>query len=180
MNVVVFGGSQAQEGSSAYEQARELGAQLANLGYVVITGGYMGIMEAASRGAHEAGGHVVGVTCDEIEAWRKIRHNPWVKEERRRSTLFDRLQSLVLEGDAGIALPGGPGTLAEIALMWNLMIINAQPPKPLILLGGGWKSVFGQMFKEFNSYIPGLQRELLYFADSVDTAVKLISETGKG
>ena len=180
MNVVVFGGSKVEAGSYDYEQARDLGARLARLGHVVITGGYMGIMEAASRGAHEAGGQVVGVTCDEIEAWRNVRHNPWVKEERRRSILFDRLQSLLHESDAAIALPGWPGTLAEIALMWNLMIVNALPPKLLILVGAGWKSIFEQMFEEFTNYIPDPQRELLYFADTVYTAVKLFKDTGAG
>ena len=120
------------------------------------------------------------MTCDEIEAWRNVRHNPWVKEERRRSILFDRLQSLLHESDAAIALPGGPGTLAEIALMWNLMIVNALPPKLLILVGAGWKSIFEQMFKEFTNYIPDPQRELLYFADTVYTAVKLFKDTGAG
>ena len=58
----------------------------------MLTGGYIGTMEAVSRGAAEAGGHVIGVTCEEIEAWRPVRVNAWVKEEIRRKTLMERLQ----------------------------------------------------------------------------------------
>ena len=83
-------------------------------GHTVLTGGYMGSMEAVSRGANEAGGHVIGVTCADIEAWRGSRANAWVKEERRFATLQERLNELILACDAAIALPGGPGTLAEV------------------------------------------------------------------
>ena len=62
MNVTVFGGAQPKEGTPAYEEARELGSLLAQRKHAVLTGGYMGTMEAVSRGASEAGGHVIGVT----------------------------------------------------------------------------------------------------------------------
>ena len=80
MKVSVFGGSQPREGTTAYEEARKLGELLAKQGHVVLTGGYIGTMEAVSRGAAEAGGHVIGVTCEEIERWRKVGGNRWVKE----------------------------------------------------------------------------------------------------
>ena len=77
-------------------------------------------MEAVSRGASEAGGHVIGVTCVDIENWRKVGANRWVKEEWRKQTLIERLQALVEGCDAALALPGGPGTLTEVSLMWNI------------------------------------------------------------
>lgn len=175
MNITVFGGAQPKEGTSAYKEARELGTLLAQRGHVVLTGGYMGTMEAVSRGAHEAGGHVVGVTCIDIEEWRKTRPNRWVKEERRKQTLTERLMGLIEGCDAAIALPGGAGTLAEISLMWNLMIVESLPPRPLTLIGRGWQSTFDRFFNEFESYMPIRQRELLYFADDVKTAVKIVS-----
>ena len=133
MNVSVFGGSQPQPGSLAYAEAYELGKLLALAGHTVLTGGYIGTMEAVSRGANEAGGHVIGVTSADIEAWRAVKPNAWVQEERRFVTLQERLNELVLACDAAIALPGGPGTLTEIALTWNLMIVHSTPPKPLIV-----------------------------------------------
>ena len=174
MNVTVFGGAQPKEGTPAYEEARELGSLLAQRKHAVLTGGYMGTMEAVSRGAHEAGGHVIGVTCIDIEEWRKTKPNPWVKEERRKQTLMDRLTALVEGCDAAIALPGGAGTLTEISLMWNLMIVESLPRRPLILIGSGWQSTFDQFFGEFENYMPIHQRELLYFASDVKEAVKYL------
>ena len=174
MNITVFGGAQPKEGSSGYEEARELGKLLAERGHAVLTGGYMGTMEAVSRGAHEAGGHVIGVTCIDIEEWRKTSPNQWVKEERRKKSLMERLHGLIDGCDAAIALPGGAGTLTEISLMWNLMIVESLHRRPLILIGRGWQSTFDQFFDAFHTYMPAHQRDLLHFASDVQTAVKLL------
>jgi uncharacterized protein (TIGR00730 family) len=177
MNVTVFGGSQPQPGSPMYNEAYDLGRLLAQAGHTILTGGYIGTMEAASKGANEAGGHVIGVTCEDIEAWRKVKHNAWVKEERRFKTLEERLIELVRACDAAIALPGGPGTLTEIALTWNLMIVASMPAKPLILVGEGWKAVMETFIKSQDGYIPQNQRTLLHFAQNVQTAVTLLSNS---
>lgn len=174
MNVSVFGGSQPKEGDAAYEEARLLGRLLAERGHVVLNGGYIGTMEAVSRGAAEAGGHVIGVTCEEIEKWRAVGVNRWVKEERRKGTLMERLQALIEAADAAIALPGGPGTLTEIALTWNLMIVESLHRRPLILVGDGWQSVFAQVFDKLAAYTPESQRNLLQFAANVQTAVNIL------
>ena len=174
MNVTVFGGSNPQPGSPAYAEAYELGKLLALSGHTVLTGGYIGTMEAVSRGANEAGGHVIGVTCDEIENWRKVKANAWVQEERRFQTLEQRLNELVQACEAAIALPGGPGTLTEIALIWNLMIVDSIPHKPLILMGAGWKSVMEAFYNSLEAYVPQHQRDLLQFAPDVQTAVSLV------
>jgi hypothetical protein len=175
MNITIFGGSHPQPGSPAYAEACELGTLLAQAGHTVLTGGYIGTMEAVSKGAAEAGGHVIGVTCADIEAWRAVKPNAWVKEERRFPTLEGRLTELVRACDAAIALPGGPGTLTEIALTWNLMIIHSMPAKPLILTGAGWRSVMESFYKSFEVYIPQRQRDLLEFATDIQEAIKLLS-----
>ena len=174
MKISVFGGSQPKEDSTAYAEARALGKLLAERGHIVLTGGYIGVMEAVSRGAREAGGHVIGVTCEDIEAWRPIQANSWVMEEIRKKTLIERLHTLLHECDAALALPGGAGTLTEIALLWNLMIVESLHRRPLILVGGGWQSTFDQFFNEFDSYMPVHQREILSFASDVQTAVKML------
>ena len=176
MKVSVFGGSQPQEGSAAYVEAHALGRQLAERGHTVLTGGYIGTMEAVSRGACEAGGHVVGVTCAEIERWRGAGANQWVKEEMKQETLVDRLRVLVQGCDAALALPGGPGTLTEIALTWNLMIVSALPRRPLILIGDGWQRVFDQVFNGLGDYTPDRQRVLLDFAPDVNTAIRRLED----
>ncbi len=174
MKVTVFGGSQAEEGSRDYVQAYDLGKLLARRGHTVLTGGYMGTMEAVSRGAHEMGGDVIGVTCAEIEHWRAIGANQWVKVELRKETLIERLQALIEGCDAAISLPGGPGTMAEILLMWNLIIIGSQEQKRLIVTGEGWRNVFNQLFLDMARYIPPMQRELLSFAPDVNAAVGML------
>ncbi|MGD0750152.1 MAG: LOG family protein [Anaerolineales bacterium] len=174
MNITIFGGSQPQPGSPAYAQAYELGKLLALAGHTVLTGGYMGTMEAASRGAYEAGGHVIGVTCADIEAWRGSRANAWVKEERRFATLQERLNELILACNAAIALPGGPGTLTEIAMTWNLMIVDSIPHKPLILVGDGWRALIESFYNSFETYIPQKQRIFLQFAANIQKALELL------
>jgi uncharacterized protein (TIGR00725 family) len=80
MQITVFGTARSKEGDADYEEARLLGRLLAEAGHTVCTGGYAGAMEAVSRGAHEAGGHVVGVT---LEPWAnkfQLQVNRWVRE----------------------------------------------------------------------------------------------------
>ncbi len=131
-------------------------------------------MEAVSRGAAEAGGHVIGVTCVQIEKWRGVGANQWVNDEWKKESLIERLEALIQGCDAALALPGGPGTLTEISLMWNMMIIGALQKRPLILIGEGWRSVFDGLFRELGPYSPAGQRELLQFTPDVSTAVKML------
>ncbi len=178
MITTVFGGSAPKPNSPAYNEALALGKLLAERGHSAMTGGYIGTMEAVSRGAFEAGGHVIGVTCDEIESWRDVRPNQWVKEEWRYPTLKQRLNALIEKCDAAFALPGGPGTLTEISLMWNQLIIQALPPTPLILIGKGWQTLFNQAFyTELGDYVPQHQREHLQFAPDAQSAVKMLESS---
>ncbi len=176
MKVTVFGSSQPKPGDKTYTEALELGGLLAQRGHVVLTGGYMGTMEAVSRGAAEAGGHVVGVTCSDIEKWRAVGANQWVREEIRKTTLTDRILGLIENCDAAMALPGGPGTLAEISLMWNLMIIDSHHRRPLILIGSGWQSVIDQVYASMDSYVSASQRELVQFAADIKNAVGMLEK----
>lgn len=115
--VTIFGSSLPDESSAAYAEARELGRLLAEAGLAVANGGYRGLMEASSRGAREAGGHTVGVTCS---LWPSPA-NRWVKEEVRTASFLERLLALIRRGDAYVVLPGGTGTLAELSLVWEMM-----------------------------------------------------------
>jgi uncharacterized protein (TIGR00730 family) len=175
MKVAVFGGANARPQDESYLQAVALGARLAKAGHIVMTGGYIGMMEAASRGAAEAGGHVIGVTCDEIESFRPMKPNPWVKEEWRFVTLSDRLMNLVNRCDAAIALPGGVGTLAEITILWNQVLIHAITPKPMILVGEGWKKTFECLFSTQDEYIAAHDRTMITFAADVDSVMQSLT-----
>ncbi|UYN88846.1 MAG: LOG family protein [Anaerolineales bacterium] len=176
MNITIFGSASPQPGQPAYEEARRLGQLLAGAGHTVLTGGYMGTMEAASRGAAEAGGHVVGVTCQQIEDWRAARHNPWVLEERKFPTLRERLYCLIDSCDAALALPGGIGTLDEIVTMWSQMQTSAMPTRPLILIGDGWRRTMLALIEAQDEHIRPAHRELLSYAEDIDHAVSLLAE----
>jgi uncharacterized protein (TIGR00730 family) len=172
--VTVFGGSQTREGEPDYQAAMLLGQLLGQAGFAVLTGGYIGTMEAVSRGAAEAGGQVIGVTCDQIEAWRAVRPNRWVQQEMRYATLRDRMFALIDESDAVIAMPGGPGTLAEVAVLWNHLLTSSVAPRPFILVGPGWRHTLEQFYAAFDAYIPEAQRKWLSFAPDVRAAVQLL------
>jgi predicted Rossmann-fold nucleotide-binding protein len=73
-------------------------------------------------------------------------------------------------------VPGGPGTLVEISLVWNLLIIHAVPRRPLILVGESWKRVMDVFQKEHAFYLPLENDPLMYFADNADQAMLLLSK----
>jgi len=175
MNITVFGGSQAKPGDQTYQEAYLLGALLGNAGHTILTGGYIGVMEAASRGAAESGGHVIGMTCDEIEKWRPVSPNPWVIEERRYPTLRQRLFALIDSCDAAIAMPGGIGTLAEIAEIWSHVQSQAITHRPIILVGAGWKQTISTLYSAQSEFIPTRYRELITFAENSRSALDVLN-----
>jgi uncharacterized protein (TIGR00730 family) len=135
----VFGSSTAREGQTAWKLGFDLGRELALSGATVMTGGYGGTMEAVSRGAHEAGGHVVGVTVDLFEARGPA--NAWVRERVHTPDLFERLRYLVHNADGFVTLPGSIGTLTELYLTWTLLSVQGRPAAPLVVLGDMWRDL---------------------------------------
>ena len=175
--VSVFGGSAPKPGSAAYAESLAMGRLLARAGYTVATGGYTGVMEAASRGAAEAGGHVIGVTCGLIENWREgFGANAWVKEEIKFDTLRDRLYHLVSFCDAAVAMGGGIGTLSEVSLMWSLVQTGEIKRRPLVLVGPVWRETLREFLAQADGYVPERDRTLLRFANHVDHVVPLLTE----
>ena len=165
--ITVFGGSTPQPGEPAYQDAYELGRLIAGAGYAVMTGGYSGTMEAVSRGANEAGGHVIGVTCYDLESWRPLPPNRWIQEEMRYQTLRERMYALMDHCDLAMALPGGIGTLAEIAAMWSGMQTGDFNQPPLVLVGEGWRNVFQTMRASLTSYVRDPHWDLICFAADI-------------
>lgn len=174
MKITVFGGSSPKPGEVSYQQALDLGSLLAKSGYSVVTGGYKGTMEAVSRGANEAGGHVIGITCADLERFRPTKANRWVIEEISYETLHQRLGALIDICDAAFALPGGIGTLAEIVVMWNQLLTSSQPPKPLILIGDGWKSVVESFYQSQGGYFPEKDKQWLLFAETIEEGINIL------
>lgn len=178
MRITVFGGSQPKPGDVAYEAAYQLGRLIGLDQHTVLTGGYIGTMEAVSRGVAEAGGHVIGVTCAEIEAWRPGGPNRWVQEEIRFDTLRQRLYTLIDECDAALVLPGGIGTLAELAVMWSQLQTGSIVHRPLILIGPEWRTVLDTFFIQLGAYVPERHRKLLSFAPDIYQAYAMLTSGG--
>lgn len=141
-NITIFGSSTVQPGTAEYIQAYQLGKALAEAGFVIVNGGYGGTMEAASRGASEAGGHTIGITCT---AFTGRTANCWIAEEIAVERYLDRLLKLIELGDAFVALPGGTGTLAEVALVWEMIRKGELRPEPVFLYSGFWKPLYDMM-----------------------------------
>ncbi len=135
--VTIFGTARARPGDSIFTLAYETGRILAQAGFTVANGGYGGTMLAAAKGAAEAGGEVIGVTCS---AFKSGKANEYVTREIVTGSLDERLETLVQLGQAYIVLPGGTGTLLELAKVWELKNKGfLKTDKPIILLGGFWK-----------------------------------------
>jgi len=147
--VTIFGSSLPGEGSRAYVEAQRLGRLLAEAGYAVCNGGYSGLMEASARGAREDGGHTIGVTC---VIWPRPA-NPYIVEEVRTQRFPERLMTLIERGDAYVVLPGGTGTLAELALCWEMMNKGSLSKtvggrKPLLVMAPYWQPVIDCLRQE--------------------------------
>jgi uncharacterized protein (TIGR00730 family) len=170
--IAVFGSSAPRPGSPEYEDARRLGLLLARAGYGIATGGYEGSMEAASRGAYEAGGYVLGVGSRRIERHRKTLLNRWVREAVHYENLLDRVTHLVVANNGMVVLPGGIGTLSEMALAWSLLKVGEMSPRPLVLVGPMWRQTV-QVFVQ-PSFVAPEQLALLDFVDSPEEAVERI------
>jgi len=136
--VAVYGGAAIPVDHPDYKDAFEVGRLLAQNGLALLTGGYAGIMGAASEGAHAAGGRVIGVTVGLFRE-RGLVPNPYLHEEVHLPSLSERTMYLITEPDAYIVMRGGIGTLAELGMAWSLMQVHDIPPRPLILVGGMWR-----------------------------------------
>lgn len=135
--VTVFGTGRAKPGDAAYALAYETGKILAQAGFVVVNGGYGGTMEAAAKGASEAGGQIVGVTCS---AFKRSIPNEYISREIVTGSLDERLDTLINLGQAYVVLPGGTGTLLELAKVWELKNKGfLEAHKHIILVGGFWQ-----------------------------------------
>lgn len=135
--ITVFGSSRPRAGESDYEEARRLGSELARRGFQVCSGGYGGVMEAASRGAKEAGGRTIAITSTFFRAGA----NTWVDEEHAASTWQERLFELIRFGEGYVACKGGTGTLVELAVVWEMLNKGVMAGKPFVTLGDFWRPI---------------------------------------
>jgi len=166
--VTIFGGSRCAEDSEEYKQARRVGELLADAGFTICTGGYLGVMEAASRGARERGGRVLGIVMNQFRA----EPNRFLTEKVATAHFYERLQRLITRSVGFIAVRGGMGTVTELSLVWNKLQTGVIEPRPLVLLGDCWKPVV-QAWQE-NLVVSDKDVAWLDFARTAEDAVAII------
>jgi uncharacterized protein (TIGR00730 family) len=170
--IAVFGSGSATADDEVLLQAERLGRLLAEAGLTLISGGYGGTMEAASRGAALAGGKAIGVTMDLFTP--PLQPNPWLTKERRVKEFFPRLRQLT-SADGFVVLKGGIGTLTEATLTWSLLQTGQIPPRPFVFVGQSWRHLFEAFHAE--TFMRGRDFALATVVDSVDEAVALLLES---
>jgi uncharacterized protein (TIGR00725 family) len=168
--VTVFGGSRCGPDSEEYKEALKLGRLLVEAGFDVASGGYSGVMEAISRGAHEAGGEVIGVTMNQF----KSAPNLYLKKIEPSADFYARLQTLIRESAGYVALRGGIGTVTEVSLVWNKLVVNMLPGRPLILLGECWPRAIECLREQL--VISEADLAYLMFVTTAEEAVAVLSK----
>jgi uncharacterized protein (TIGR00730 family) len=143
--VTVFGSARISEEDPLYESAREMGGRIAKAGLTTMTGGGPGIMEAANRGAREAGGASVG--CN-IRLPKEQHINPYVDVAVEFKHFFVRKSMLMRYSYAFVALPGGFGTLDELFEAVVLMQTRKFAECPVVLVGRDFWSPFVRVIEE--------------------------------
>lgn len=168
--ITVYGSSQVRPQQPEYKDAEAIGRALARSGYVVMSGGYYGIMEAVSKGAKSAGGQAIGVTTDQIGLKYNVKPNAYLDEIVNFADLRDRLLYMVENADGYLAMPGGIGTLHEIAETWELMRIGGVPRRPFVCYGELWAKVIGEL--ENSVYLGDGYHGMIKIAQCPDEALE--------
>jgi uncharacterized protein (TIGR00725 family) len=172
--VTIFGGAKCSESDVEYAQARRVGELLADAGYTICTGGYLGVMEGASRGAHERGGRVLGITMNQFKA----EPNRFLTDKVATAHFYERLQLLITRSVGFIAIRGGMGTVTELSLVWNKIQTRVIGPRPLVLLGDCWPPIVREWQKHL--VVSDDDVAALDFARTPEEAVAIIKEKSQG
>lgn len=158
--ITVFGSSKPVNNEEQYFTAYNLGKQLALSGFDICTGGFNGIMEAASKGAVEGGSEAIGVT---VNLWNG-RTNKYVTKEIVCATLFERIDKLIEIGDGFVVLQGGTGTLLELAAVWEYFNKGLLDQKPIACHSKIWKVIVSEMNQQMK--LEGRNFEMVKAFDS--------------
>ncbi len=173
--VTVFGSARFLEDNPSYQKARQLGGMLAKNGFTIITGGGEGIMEAANRGAFEAGGHTVGFN---IQLPHEQQLNPYLTESMPFRYFFSRKVMLAYAASALICFPGGFGTLDETFEVITLIQTEKMPKVPVILIGKEFWTPLDNFIKTsmLNDYavISHGDEELYVVTDDLNEVIRIV------
>jgi uncharacterized protein (TIGR00730 family) len=179
MAVSVFGSARTPRGSAEYELGERIAVALSRAGYAVITGGGPGIMEAANKGAAEAGGVSVGLG---IELPMESGLNDYVNVGVEFRYFFVRKTVFVKYSQAFVVLPGGYGTLDELFEAVTLVATGKITKFPVVLVGSAYWSGLLSWIKETmlaEGNIHAHELDLIHVADDPEEVVRIIQEAHK-
>lgn len=173
--VTVFGSARYKEDHPYYKTTMEISGKISKLGFTILTGGGPGIMEAANRGAREAGGKSIG--CN-IELPFEQKPNPYLDRWVNMKYFFVRKVLLTKYSYAFVVMPGGFGTLDEFFEALTLIQTKKLQTFPMVIIGTEYHQ---HMMKHVEYMIEQgtISKEdlkLIYVTDSIDEAVKYIEE----
>lgn len=173
--VTVFGSARFAEDHRYYQLARQVGSQLSKIGFTVMTGGGPGIMEAASRGAKEAGGYSIG--CN-IMLPLEQEPNPYLDHVLTFKYFFVRKVMLVKYSYAFVVMPGGVGTMDELFEAVTLIQTKKIQNFPVVLMGTEYWQPLDRLLKRMAKAgtIDKTDLSLLLLTDSVDEAIDHIQK----
>src|SRR5699024_107172 len=173
--VSIFGSARTPKDSPWYALAEQLGARLAQAGLPVIAGGGPGIMEAANKGAYEAGGQSVGLN---IRLPQEKANNPYQTHSLNFEYFYSRKATFFMHSVAYVGLPGGWGTLDEIFEVMTLVQTGKVPPAPILLIGSSyWDGLFDWVREQQlgNHMISPSDMDLVLISDSIDEVMDHIN-----
>jgi len=176
LGVSIFGSARIPRQHPFYALGMELGARIAQLGVPVIAGGGPGLMEAANRGAFEAGGRSIGLN---IKLPRETTDNPYQTDSLHFEYFNSRKASFFMHSLAYVVLPGGFGTLDELFEAITLIQTLKQPPAPVILVGKAFWSGLIDWIRDQplqHAMIGPFDLDLLLVTDDVDEIVRHIQD----
>jgi uncharacterized protein (TIGR00730 family) len=174
--VTIFGSARISEGNPVYEQAREAGRRFAELGWAVVTGGGPGVMEAANRGAQEAGGLSVGFN---IQLPHEQRPNPYLDISLTFRHFYARKTMFVKVAEGFVVFPGGFGTVDELFEALTLIQTGKVFHFPVVLYGTDyWGELIDWIKGELlaDGMISPEDLDLLSVTDDLDEAVDRVRE----
>jgi len=178
--VTVFGSARAHPGDFAYDMAEAIGRAIAKAEFTLVTGGGPGVMEAACKGAFEAGGQTVGLN---IELPEEQKANPHTSISLHFHYFFVRKVMLVKYATAFVLLPGGFGTLDELFETVTLMQTHKIRPFPMILVGREyWSGLVDWLRKQTvkRGYLSKTDMDFLKVTDDPAEVVEHITRFYRG
>lgn len=174
-NVAIFGYANLESNDNLFKEVFEVSKDLAKAGYTVVDGGGPGVMLAATLGAKEGGGKVIGVTLypKDMKHFEGKDPENLLDREIKTDTYVERTLTLMKTGQVYVIFKGGTGTISEFGMAWGLARLYFGHHKPLILYGKFWHKII-KAFRE-NMYFRPEEHKVFKIVESPSEVLEAIN-----